>query len=83
VPVEVFDFDFEPLFMRRLLRIVLRSEPIVPLFIEPEVPVVPVPMVPLFIVPELGVWFIEPEVPLVVPVVPAPVVPVPVEEGVV
>jgi hypothetical protein len=80
VPVELFDFDFEPLFMRRLLRMLLRSEPVVPLFIEPEVPVVPVPMVPLFIVPEPDVpLFIEPEVPLV----PAPVVPVPVEEGVV
>lgn len=57
----VLDFDFilEPLFMRRLLRVLERSVPIVPsLFIVPELGVwfiVPLFVVPLFIVPELGV----------------------------
>lgn len=75
---EVFDFILVPLFMRRLLRMVPRSLPMVPpLFIEP-LPMVPVVvplfmvpvLVPLFIVPVLGVCDIVPDV-----VVPEVVVP--------
>ena len=73
--VEVFDFILLPLFMRRLLRMVARSVPIVPLFIVP-VPlfVVPVPlfMVPVLIVPVLGVCDIVPGVCVIVPEVVVP-----------
>ena len=67
----VLDFILEPLFMRRLDRMVARSLriasplPIVPLFVVPLF-MVPVPIVPLFMVPVvpvvLGVWFMVPDV---------------------
>ena len=75
VPPADFDFILEPLFMRRLLRMVALSS-IVPVPMVP-VPIVPVPlfMVPLFMVPVAGV--------LIVPVAGVLIVPVPVVVGVV
>ena len=81
--VEVFDFILLPLFMRRLLRMVARSVPMVPLFIVPvpllmvPVPMVPVPLfmvpvVPVFIVPVLGVVDMVPGVCVIVPEVVVP-----------
>lgn len=67
----VFDFILEPLFMRRLERIVARSLrmvpplPIVPLFMLPLL-MVPLFMVPLLMVPVVpvvpGVWLMVPDV---------------------
>jgi len=84
--VVVFDFILLPLFMRRLLRMVARSVPMVPvplfmvpLFIVPVpllmVPVVPlfiVPVVPVVVVPVLGVCDIVPGVCDIVPEVVVP-----------
>ena len=68
VPSVDFDFILLPLFMRRLLRMVPRSLPIVllfmlPLFMLPLPFIVPVPVVvPGVIVPVVGVWFMVPDV---------------------
>lgn len=76
--VEVFDFILLPLFMRRLLRMVARSVPMVPLFMVPvplfmvPVPLFIVPVVPLFIVPVLGVVDMVPGVCDIVPEVVVP-----------
>jgi hypothetical protein len=82
-----FDFIFEPLFMRRVLRVELPDivpVPVVPVLIEPlpiePLLIEPLVEVPLFIVPEPEVVPDIVPVPLVVPVVPAPV---PVAPGVV
>lgn len=68
--VEVFDFILVPLAARRLLRMVARSLPMVPLLFMLPLFMEPLFIVPVPIVPVPGVCDMVPDVPGVVVLVP-------------